>query len=255
MKLFTILAKTELLTISFKNMKKDYIQFFKSKQGAFKGLKKTYVASEGALDEPSRREFRPVVTTVAEKLKYFEENTEEYINNLFSLEKTNSSGIANAELVVDGVSWGVFTSLELMRLKSLIEDQDFKNMYANLPVRDETKIWTKSDELDNVWIDEIQKYQNTTTEKEQYILNDPNLGKIDGAKYSPQVAVKETKKVLGEGTTQNFSGEISHVERARIHAKISKLQVIVSDALKRANDCESLPSDMTARKLFDFLHK
>jgi hypothetical protein len=253
-KLFTILAKTELLSVSFKNMKKDYIQFFTKKQGAFKGLRKTYVPSEGALDEPSRREFRPVVTTVAEKLKYFEENTSEYLDNLFSLEATNASGIAKAELIVDGVSWGFLSSLELMRLKSLIEDQDFKNMYASLPVREETKIWRASADLSNVWVDELQKYQNTTTEKEQYILNDPNLAKIDGAKYSPSIAVKETKKILGDGTTENYSGEISHVERAKILVNLAKLQVAVLEALKKANDCVPIQSEMTAQKLFDYLH-
>ncbi len=253
MKLFTILAKTELLSVGFKNMKKDYIQFFKNKQTAFRGIRKTYAASEGAIDEPAKREYKAVITTANEKLDYFVEHTTDYINNLFSLEKTNATGKAVAPLIVDGKKWGDFTSLELMRLKSLIDDQDFKNLYGQLPVREETKIWVLSD-VPNIWIDELQHYQNTTTEKEQYILNDPNLDKIDGAKYSPQVAVKETKKILGLGTQQNFSGEMSHLQRAKILANLARLQVAVLEALKQANDCEVVESEMTAKKLFDFLH-
>lgn len=253
-KLFTILAKTELLSVSFKNMKKDYLAFFKNKQTAFRGSRKTYSAAEGTIDEPTKREYKAVITTVNSKLDYFVEHTTDYIDNLFSLEKTNASGRATAALIVDGKKWGDFTSLELMRLKSLIEDQDFKNLYAQLPVREETKIWTISQTEKDIWEDDLQNYQNTTTEKEQYILNDPNLGKIEGAKYSPQVAVKEAKKILGSGTMQNFSGEISHTQRAKMLANLSKLQVAVLEALKQANDCEVVESEMTAKKLFDFLH-
>jgi hypothetical protein len=94
-----------------------------------------------------------------------------------------------------------------------------------------------------------------SVQKESYILPDPNIGKTDGGKYTPQIATKDTIIELGDYTFQKFSGEASHVERANILARRSKLLVAVIEALKVANDVEAIPSDMTADKIFNYLHK
>ena len=48
------------------------------------------------------------------------------------------------ELKVNGVSWGIFSSLELLRLKSLLENNDLKGMLENIPVRSDGSLWEKN---------------------------------------------------------------------------------------------------------------
>lgn len=258
-KLNVLLAKTDHLASVFKKGLEDYVKFFKASQGAFKGEKKTYEPKPNTIDLPSERANRLVVTTVEEKLKYLEESSKEYIDALFSQEKTNASGIAKAKLSVDGIALGEFTSMELLRLKSLLDSGTIKDVYENIPVRNDDESWTKTTNdmyaARNIFESSQRTGVNKSVMKEAYILPDPNIGKTEGGKYTPQIATKDTVIELGDYTFQKFSGEASHVERAGILARRSKLLTSVIEALKVANDVESVPSEMTAAKIFDYLHR
>lgn len=91
-KLNVLLATTDHLAASYKKLLEDYGRFFKTNQGSFKGEKKTYQPKDGTFDVPGNRGNKLVVTTVDEKLEYLQKNSKEYINALFSQEKTNASG-------------------------------------------------------------------------------------------------------------------------------------------------------------------
>ena len=257
-KLNVLLAKTDHLASSFKKQIEEYVKFFKNNQRAFRGEKKTYTPKPGTIDIPFQRNNKLVTTTVDDKLNYLKEHSAEYINALFSQEKTNASGIAKTKLVVDGVIFGEFTSMELLRLKSLLENGTLKEMYETLPVRNDDEIWTKSqNEMysgKNIWESSLQEGVNKSTTKESYILPDPNIQKIEGAKYTPQLATRDTIIELGDYTYQRFTGEISHLERANILARRSRLLTATIEALKISNEVESIESDMTAEKLFSYLH-
>lgn len=258
MKLNVLLAKTDFLAASWKKILEEYSKFFENKQGAFRGEKKTYEPAANTVDLPNERSNKLVVTTVKEKLEYLEETSGEYIDALFAQEATNASGNAKAVLEVDGENLGVYSSLELLRMKTLLEAGNIKNMYENIPVYNEDELWNKTTQdqyseraiLESVRREGVMK----TTMKESYILPDPNVSKENGAKYSPQVATKDTVIELGNTTFQKFTGEMSHKDRAAILARRSKLLSAVIEALKVANDVEAVPSQMTAKKLFDYLH-
>jgi hypothetical protein len=257
-KLNTLLAKTDHLGSSFKSSLLDYVRFFKTEQGAFKGEKKTYEANLGTIDQPGERGNKLVVTTVKEKMDWFQNNSKEYIDALFAQEATNAAGCAKAELLVDNKSFGMYSSLELLRLKSLLEQNSFEEMYANLPTRNEDELWVKttSDLYTDreVFESNLQTGINRTTIKESYILPDPNAS-IAPERYIPQVATKDTPVELGQYTRQRFSGETSHIERAGILQRRTKLLTAVVEALKIANDVEAISSEMTSDKLFNYLHK
>lgn len=256
-KLSVLLATTDQLASQFKTGVAEAGKFFKNNQVAFRGHKKTYEAVPDTVDDPTKRSLQLVVTTVGEKLQWMKETSETYINALFSQEATNASGAAKAELKVGDISFGVYSSLELMRLKSILDTEGFQNMYAQIPVREETKAWSKSTEETytgrEIYEDKMVEGEARTTDKIGYILEDPNVlaGKVQN--YSPKIEYKTNVVKVGDTTSQNFSGEISHRERAIKLRRLTELKTAVLAALKEANDAEVVQSDMTASKLFDFI--
>lgn len=260
-KLFMLLAVTDALAIGFKNGLKDYISFFKNKQSAFLGERKTYdPIDETTIVDESMASNVLVQTTVREKLDWLKDSSTEYINTLFSQEATNASGLPKAELIVDGISWGVLSSLELLRLKSLLESGDFKAMYSLIPVRSDTIQWEEaiSDPTyvgrAGIFESPLITYQDKTTDKESFILPDPNIGKLGNANYTPQIATKTTTRILGNQSRQAFVGLWSQRERAELLKRIDKLHVAVIETLKVANDCAVIESEITGKKLFDYIH-
>ena len=257
-KMNALLAKTDHLASSYKKGIEEYVTFFKKKQGSFKGEKKTYAAKEGTIDIPSERRNEKVVSTVKEQLDWLTETSEEYINALFAQEATNASGTPKAIVMVDGVEFGEFSSLELLRLKSLLESGTLEEMYKNIPVRSDSEEWKEVTEemYQGRQIFESPKMSGIkkSTTKESYILQDPNVssGKTDN--YVPQIAQKDTITELGDYTHQRFSGEWSHRERAELLRRRTKLLSGVIEALKSANDVEAVTSQMNAGKLFGYLH-
>lgn len=258
-KLNVLLAKTDHLGASFRKMTEDYVKFFKSKQSEFRGEKKTYNPREGTIDVPSYRKNELVVTTVDEKLDWIEETSADYIDALFSQEATNASGLAKAELLVDGISFGKLSSLELLRLKTIIETGTFDEMYKTIPVRNDDELWKEStDEMyedRSIYESELQRGENKSTTKDQYILPDPNIQFVKDGTYTPQVASKDTIIVLGDYTYQKFTGEWSHRQRADLLKRKTKLLTAIIEALKRSNEVEAISSEITAKKLFGYLHR
>lgn len=257
-KLNVLLAKTDHLAASFKKGLEDYIKFFKNHGGSFKGELKTYEPKQGMIDDPSQRANKLVVTTVEEKLQWLEESSAEYIDALFCQERTNASGV-QADLIVEGKVWGKYTSLELLKLKSLLEAGNLVGVYENLPVRNDDEIWTKTST--EMYTDR-DVYESTkhsgirkSLTKESYILPDPNIQYIKDGKYTPQVASKDTVIDVADYTFQRFSGEYSHRQRAEILRRRTTLVTAVIEALKVANEAEAMQSSMTAARIFGYLHK
>lgn len=195
LKLNKLLALVESSTPMFRKLIAEYKSFFEKKQGEFQGIRKTYTPREGVKDEPSMRQFKQVVTTVKEKLDYLEENSINHINGLMNIEATNASGVAKAELKVPGpngieVSFGRLSTLELMKLKSILEKEGLESMYASIPVKSDSELWYAcTDPMyagRDISMSPMSSGVNRTIEKEEYILMDPNLKNMaDTSKYTP----------------------------------------------------------------------
>lgn len=257
-KLKLVLALTQDALARYNAMMKDYQKFFANNQGAFQGRRFTYQPKDEAIDDPSKRDFVRVVTTVDEKLDYFVKSSEDYIKNVLTKERTNGMGVAKAVLVVGGESWGEFTSNELLCLKSLLDKSEIYQLIASIPVRTETDTWTKTEDTDykerSIFEKELVTQIAKTTVKEQYILADPNLDRLKTSdSYKPQLSSKDTVMELGVQTRQEFSGQWTHVQRASALAKLTQLRDAVTVALEKANDVEVVESEMTAAKLFGYI--
>lgn len=250
-KLSVLLGLRDKTEKSMQNMLDDMFQKFKNKQGLFKGTRKTYSAIDGYADDPTKRGYVQVASTVAEQLEWFKKNTKDYFGITFSIEKTNAAGVT-AELVVDNTSWGTYTTLELLRLKSIM-DGKMRSMLAELPVRPETVIWDKTTDENysgrEIFESPLDKGFSKTTLKETYILTDPHADKPG---RQPQVAEKSTQVNVGSYTTQDFSGELTMLQRAQMMLKYDKLYTAIVEALETANNAESQDSDL-GDKVLDFL--
>jgi hypothetical protein len=263
LKLNVLLGSVKHLESSFKAAIKDYITFFGKSQGAFRGIRKTYSPRPDTIDIPGERDSKAIQTTVKEKLDWFVESNSTYIDGLFAAEATNASGLAVAQLEVDDMIIGTYSSLELLRLISILESEGLESMYSGIPVRSDSENWDASDDS-GFGYDKRNGIFETTKQvgvkksmtKEQYILKDPNIdpSNPNAAKYTPVTAVKETILELGDWTVQHFSGEETHRNRADILRRRTRLIVAAKEALKKANEVEVQGSDMTAKKLFAYLH-
>jgi hypothetical protein len=260
-KLNVLLALTDQLRHVYKNMVSDFQKFFNKSQGSFLGEQRTYTARDGMIDDPKKRGTVLVVTTVKEKLDYFIENSEKFIDALFSQEKTNASGNVSAELIIEGKSWGLFTSLELLRLKSLLESKDMGSlepMLAEIPVRSDSEIWeeTDNDEYSGREIYQTKLYEGVakTTIKTPFILDDPNVNpdKLP-ANYQAPIVTRDEVQELGDYTRQDYSGEWTHRQRASALKRRSLMLTAITEALKVANEAEIIESELTAKRIFEYI--
>jgi hypothetical protein len=228
----------------------DMLSKFKNKQGLFKGKRDTFSALEGYADMPEKRGYTHVASTVDEQFQWMKEHVRDHFNVVLSIEKTNATSVT-ADLIVEGKNWGTFTTLELLRLKSIL-DSKLKAVIHEIPVRDETIIWkgTTDENYDDraVFEGPLNKGFTKTTLKSSYILPDPH----PDLKRQPQVAEKSEQVNTGEYSSQLFSGEWTMKQRADLLVKYDKLYTSIVEALEEANNVESQESDL-GNKVLDYL--
>lgn len=258
-KMNTMLAKVEHRTSSFNRMVGDYFAFFKGKQGAFAGIKKTHIPREGYIEDKSCIANTKVITTVGEKLEWFEQQAIPFLRDLFSVEATNSKGAKKVELVVDGISFGYLTALDLMRLKTLLTKKEWVDMYENIPVRSDAEVWEECTDPEyagrEIFQTPMLKGITRTTESEEVILKDPNINpdKLP-ANYNARTTIKKKTVETGDYTLQNFTGAWTQRQKAELLRRRSQLLTAVIEALKEVNDTESEKPNLDVQKLIGFIH-
>lgn len=239
-----LLGLREKLEKTFGGMLDDFISKFKNKQGIFQGLVKTYDPIEGFADDPTKRSFQKVSGTVSEELAWFKKYTKDFFGTALSIEKTNATGIS-ASLVVDGINWGEYSALELLRLKSIM-DGKLKVVIAELPIRDEKVLWDKTTKDyygdRDVFETPIAKGYSKTTLKRTEIVHDPHIK--DAPNRAPVPVNIDTQVNTGEFTEQKFSGEITMLQRAEILAKYDMVYNAIIEALATCNSVDAQESDL-----------
>lgn len=255
----TLLAKVEHGSSRFSKMIGDYLAFFKGKQGAFAGIKKTHVPREGYTEEKSCIANTKVITTVGEKLEWFEQQSIPFLKELFAVEATNSKGANTVELVVDGISFGNLTALDLMRLKTLLTKKEWVEMYENIPVRSDAEVWEPCTDSEyegrEIFQTPMLKGVTRTTESEEVILKDPNINpdKLP-ANYNARTTIKKKVVETGDYTLQNFTGGWTQRQKAELLRRRSQLLAAVVEALKEVNDTVSEKPNLNVETLVNFLH-
>lgn len=258
-KMNTLLAKVEHGSSRFAKMIGDYLAFFKGKQGAFAGIKKTHVPREGYTEDKSCIANTKVITTVGEKLEWFEQQSVPFLKELFAVEATNSKGANTVELVVDGISFGNLTALDLMRLKTLLTKKEWVEMYENIPVRSDAEVWEPCTDSEyegrEIFQTPMLKGVTRTTESEEVILKDPNINpdKLP-ANYNARTTIKKKVVETGDYTLQNFTGGWTQRQKAELLRRRSQLLAAVVEALKEVNDTVSEKPNLNVETLVNFIH-
>jgi len=251
-KLSTFLGLRERVEKTFQNGIEELFQKFKNKQGLFKGERKTYTPIEGYADEPTKRSWKSVASTVKEQYNWLVTHSKDYLEVVFAIEKTNSLNIAKADLIVNGNNWGTYSTLELLRLKSLL-DGKLKSIISEAVIRNEDTTWKLSNDEAfvgrNIFETPVESGFSKTTLKETYIVFDPHIKEGQVNNRPPVTAEKTTQVNIGEYTSQSFSGELSIRERAELLVKYEKLYQGVISALETANNIDITPSDLGTKSI------
>lgn len=250
-KLNVLLAQTDQLGSVIKKNLTDAIGIFKNKQAHFKGEKSTYTEREAKFADPSKNVDKPVPSTVREWLGYTFEVATQYLTAKLDQESTNCSGTAKAELIIDGVNYGLLTSGELMALKGFFEQQALKDMLESQPTISLSERWSPSTNPEytkrGILESPVQEWLDKETEKVQEVSWDPS-GK------QPGIIVNISKTIeKAEVTRQLFTGEISHIEKAEMLARLTKITLAIKAALEKANNTEVVPSQTNVVKLLQYL--
>ena len=87
LKMNTLLAKVEHATASVARLFSDYANFFKNKQGMFRGYKKTFTPRDGYFEDPSKMGTSVVTTTVDEKFDWFNIQFKNWLKDVFKQRK------------------------------------------------------------------------------------------------------------------------------------------------------------------------
>ena len=241
-----------------KNLK-ELATCFKRDTGDFLGVKKTYTAREGYADDPSKRGYKRVVSTVDEMIESLQKELTAHLTDLFTIERTNSIGAAKVPLVVEGHDFGNLTAIELMRLKSFLMREEFEQIYNAIPVRSDAEDWTRTTDSDyegrEIWETPLIKGVAKTSENEEVILKDPNLNPESlPANYVAKTTVKRKTVEVGDYTSQTFSGEWNLRQRSELLRRRAALFKAVIEALKVVNDVETVASDIQVESLLNYIH-
>lgn len=250
-KLSTSLGLREKSEKDFNNMLSDMNSKWK-KQQLFTGIRNTFEALESHPDMPENRKFQNVSSTVDEQLDWFREHSEDHLSLVLTIEKTNAQNVT-AELVVGDQNWGIYTTLELLRLKGILDK--IKPMIQELPIRSETSLWkpTKAPEFEGrvIWETPIDTGNTKTTLKRIIVVDDPHV-KDSPHPRQPVTQQIDTPVNTGNYTRQEFSGAITNRERAEAEVRLNNLYKGVIAALETANNVDVQESDL-GRKTLEFL--
>lgn len=245
-KLNTLLALREKLANRYAAMIGDYTSFFKNKQGAFRGVLKTHSPLDGYQVDQTKVANERIVTTVNEKMDWFLKEASEYINTTLAIEASNGENAPMVPLVFEGKEYGPFSATVLLRLRGIVENDKLATMLSLIPVREETKVWVPTTEEDyikrgNIFETERQEGETRTTETHQEILKDPNLDPqhLPSNYRAMTTDIKKTVKT-GDYTTQFFTGEWTHQQRANLLKRRSALIDAINIALQKVNDREAV---------------
>lgn len=243
-KLHEILALEQDRKIKANQVIGESVKTFTKNSSSFDGMIKKYIALE-EFSEQIPDESKEMVSTVKKTLKNALEPVVVAIDATLSKEETNSSGVANAELVVGDKSFGTFSATSLLALEAHL--QKVLELYKAIPTLDTSTKWHFDEQNDFYRTEGEVKFRNI--KRPQVIV------KYEATEKHPaQTEIMNVDFQVGKYETTQFSGKITPIQKSQLLAKIEKLIEAVKIARTKANNVE-LKETKIASEIFDFINK
>lgn len=232
----------------YDKIKNEAAATFKNRLDHFTGMSKTYV-SEVEDDYVRDPEVKNLVTTVADKLAYVEEQMIKILDAQFQKEKTNC--LAKADVIVvedDGSEVPIVKDIPVVYLVQLEKKlTELRNqVYGIVPTLDPTKEWE--------WNEQGGYYVEREPRK-RVTRKVPKSFQVAAAtdKHPEQAQLINIDETTGYYNQTNLSGMITPKKKSQLLAKLDKLVHAVKTARSRANDIEAV-NEKVAQKIFNYLN-
>lgn len=223
----------------------EAIDTFRKRVEHFDGFNRTYAPKdEGGDSLPP--ESKAIVTTVAQKLKYAQGSIISAIDALVSKEETNSSGEANAELKINGETFGTFSATALLSLEGQLGQ--LREMYLAIPTLDPNRKFEADTQAG------FGFFQTDPEDKSRSIKIDTpiTLVKAD-AKHPAQAQLVKRDVLVGTYSTTYKSGRMTPADKSILLSRIDHALGAVKQARAKAN--QVIHKDIkVGKKLFDFIN-
>lgn len=220
---------------------------FNDRRDHFEGFTRTY-QSEVDDDYARDPEVKRLVTTVAAKIKYVEEQISKVIDIQYQKEATNCTAKADLIISEDGkddiiLARNVPVTVLVQLEKKLGELRS--QVYDNIPTLDPTKEWS--------WDDTNGYYVNKEPRKRVTRKVVKALEKAAATdKHAAQVELISIDETTGYHSQVNVSGMVTPKKKSSLLAKYDKLLHAVKTARSRANDTEVV-KEKIASSIFGYL--
>lgn len=220
---------------------------FANKKDHFQGAKKTYRAYSAEDTDRPEGGYKPVVTSVDEKLKYVFPYIVRQMDHIFQKEKTDT--IAKADIIVENDA-GESTKLAsdvpviaLVQYETLLTQ--IRDVVDNIPTLDPAFEWNK-DATDGLY--KTKEIVRQRTKK----VNKPIVMYQATDKHPAQTQLVTEDVPVGDWIELATSGAYSPIEKSRIMARVDMLLEAVKRARARANKTETV-NDKIGQSLVNFL--
>jgi hypothetical protein len=222
----------------------ETLQTFSKRDVLFDGMSKRYVAMEED-SEIIPDETKEMVTTLKEKLQQTLETFGIGIDAHLSKEETNASNTAKAELLVDGVSFGILSATSLLALETHLGK--LRELYLAIPTLDLTKKW--------IYDAQRAVYRTEDEVKFRSIKRPKVIVKYEATKEHPaQTELLYLDYQVGKYETTYYSGKISANQKALLLRRLDMLVEAIKTARAKANNVD-VQNTSIAKRLFDFINK
>ena len=223
---------------------KEGVQTFSKKEALFDGMNKRYVAMEEH-SEAIPDEVKELTYTVKGYLTDLLQEVQKGIDTHLSKEETNASGLAKADLVVEGHNFGTYSATSLLALEGHLTQ--LKELYRLIPVLDTARKWQLDTQLGHYAADTEVKFRSI--KRPQVIV------KYEATdKHPAQTELLHLDIQVGRYETVYTSGRMSLSQKTEVLRRLNALSEAVKVARSKANHAEVVKVDLAGR-LFNFLHK
>lgn len=222
----------------------ESVKTFTKNASSFDGMIKKYIPLE-EFSEQIPDESKEMVSTVKKTLKSTLEPVIVAIDATLSKEETNSSGVAQAELIVGEKNFGTFSATSLLALEAHL--LKVLELYKAIPTLDTSTKWNFDEQNDFYRTEGEVKFRNI--KRPQVIV------KYEATEKHPaQTEIMNVDYQVGKYETTQFSGKITPLQKSNLIARIEKIIEGVKIARTKANNVE-VKETKIASDIFDYINK